>query len=327
MAGAKREGPSGMPAEILSDGERPGAAHSLDSVRVLLISGDPAECALVRRLIEESGRAGGSLGQISLDCAGDYRQAAILARDFDYAAVLFGGPDGPALLDRAHDGGEIAAPFLLLAKDARPADTKRAMAAGASDVLVERELTPLLLDRAVRYAVALYAAQSRASRLELFDHATELPRQPLFWELLSLAVRRAQRYRTFLALLMLHLDCLEMPSGKAGVDPMDAVLPLAAQRLRRVLRASDTVARLENGHLAVLAESMPRVEDVQTVAEKIIAASKGHYEAAGRVFDLAVNIGIALYPTSAQDAGGLLQAAASATLAAREKGVEAFHFG
>ncbi|GIK96049.1 MAG: hypothetical protein BroJett029_02580 [Alphaproteobacteria bacterium] len=316
-----------MASEILSEGERPGASHLPEPVRILLISGDPAERTLVRGLIEESGRAGGSLGRISLDCAGDYRQAAILARDFDYAAVLLGERDGPALLDRAGEAGDIAGPFLLLAKDARPADAARAMAAGAADVLVGRELTPLLLDRAVRYAVALHAAQRRATGLELFDRTTELPRQPLFWELLSLAVRRAQRYQTFLALLMLHLDCLETPSGRPGIDPLDAVLPLAAQRLRRVLRASDTVARLDNGHLAVLAESMPRVEDVQTVAEKIIAASKGRYEAAGRGFDLGVNIGIALYPTSAQDAGGLLQAAASATLAAREKGVETFHFG
>jgi diguanylate cyclase (GGDEF)-like protein len=296
-------------------------------LRVLMVSADPAECALIRGLFAEGARAGTPLGGISLDSAGDYRQAAILARDLDYAAILLGQDGGRALLQRACAERDLPGPFLLLADEAGPADADEAVAVGAADLLAKAGLTPLLLERAVRYAVALHAAQRRAAGLELVDTATELPSQPLFWELLSLAVRRARRNNDFLAVLMMHLDCLEEPSGKPGIDPQEAVLPLVAQRLKRILRASDTIARLDNGHLAVLVESMPRLEDIQTVAEKIIVASKGRYEAAGRILKLAVNVGIALFPTSAGDAGGLLQTAASAMLAARERGVDEFHFG
>src|SRR3546814_15426955 len=72
---------------------------------------------------------------------------------------------------------------------------------------------------------------------------------------------------------------------------------------------------------------MPRAEDSQTVAEKIITSVAGRYEAADRIFTLTINVGIALYPTSADDPAGLMRNAATATLAAREKGVDAIHFG
>ena len=299
--------------------------------RVLLISDDAAERRLIRTLLDEAARASMPLGDISLDTAGDYRQAAILAADFDYIAVLLGrvGPaqDGTALLRRATAQGDLPSPFLVLAEQAEPAAVQAAIAAGAADMLETRGLTAGLLERALRYALGLHKAEARAAGLELFDSATGLARQPLFWELLSLAVRRAKRNKDFLAVLMLHLDCLEQPTGKPGVDPLAVAVPLICRRLVRVMRASDSMSRLDDGHIAILVESMPRAVDIQTVAEKVIAGVSGRYETDGRIFSVTVNVGIALYPTSATDAGGLLSAAAAATLTAREKGVDAFHFG
>jgi diguanylate cyclase (GGDEF)-like protein len=299
--------------------------------RVLLVSDDAEERALIRALLDEAVRAGMPLGEVSLDSAGDYRQAVLLAADFDYIAVLLGrvGPaaDGTPLLRRAVAGRELPDPFLVLAERAEPAAVQAAFAAGAADMLDKRELTAATLERAVRYALALHRAETRAAGLELFDPATGLARQPLFWEVLSLAVRRAKRNKDFLALLMLHIDCLEQPTGKPGVDPMAIAVPLIAQRVVRVLRASDTVARLDDGHIAILVEAMPRAEDIQIVAEKTIAAAAGRYEVDGRIFVVTVNVGISLFPTSATDAGGMLRSAAVATLAARDKGVDAFHFG
>lgn len=304
--------------------------HS-EPLRVLLVSDDAEERALVRTLLDEAGRARMPLGDISLDTAGDYRQATILAADFDYVAVLLGrvGPaqDGTALLRRVVAEGTLPAPFLVLGERIEPPAVQAAIAAGAADMLEKRGLTAVALERALRYAVTLHKAENRASGLELFDPATGLARQPLFWEVLSLAVRRAKRNKDFLAVLMLHVDCLEQPTGRPGVDPLAAAMPLIARRVVHALRASDSVARLDDGHVAVLVESMPRAVDIQTVAEKIIASVAGRYETDGRIFSVSVNVGIALCPTTADDAGVLLRSAAAATLVAREKGVDTFHFG
>ncbi len=298
--------------------------------RVLLISDDPAERGLIRALLDEAVLSRTPLGDVSLDVAGNYRQATVLAADFDYIAVLLGrvaAADGLALLQRSVAEQLLPQPFLVLVDGADGATVQAAIERGAADVLAKPDLTAPLLERALRYAMALHQAEIRAAGLRLFDGDTGLARQPLFWEMLSLAVRRARRNKDFLALLMLHFDCLEQPTGKPGVDPLAVVMPLAARRLLGALRSSDTVARLDGGHLAALVESMPRGEDIQTVAEKIITAVAGRYEAAERIFTLTINVGIALYPTSADDPAGLMRNAAAATLSAREKGVDAFHFG
>lgn len=299
--------------------------------RVLLLSDDPQERAVIRDLLDRAAAAGKPLGDVALDTAGDYRQATVLAADFDYAAVLLGrlggARDGFALLQRAVAEKELPSPFLVLADRADAAAVQSALAGGAADVLTRDCLDAAGLERALRYALALHQAEVRSSGLQLFDEASGLARQPLFWEILSLAVRRAKRNKDFLALMLLHLDCIEQPTGKPGVDPFAVVVPLVAKRLVRCLRASDTVARLDNGNLAALVEAMPRAEDIQTVAEKIISTVAGRYEAEERIFTLTVNLGIALYPTSADDPAGLMKSAASAVLSARDKGVDAFHFG
>jgi len=297
--------------------------------RVLLISDDPDERTRIRALLDAAVNAGMPLGDISLDIAGDYRQATILAADFDYIGTLLGriggAADGMPLLERAVAERAIPTPHIVLSAGGTAAQT--ALAKGAADLLDTAELTPPLLERALRYALALHQAQTRAAGLQLFDQPTGLARQPLFWELLSLAVRRARRNKDYAALLMLHFDCIEQPSGRPGVDPHAAVLPVAARRVLGALRQSDTACRLDDGHLAILVESMPRAEDIQTVAEKVISAARGRYDVEGRVFTVTVNVGIALFPTGALDAAELMRSAAAATLAARKKGVDAFHFG
>ncbi len=325
QSGGSQSGSSG------AEPPAPGQARLPTAPRVLLISDDPAERAQIRRLLDEAANAGMPLGDVSLDIAGDYRQAAILAADFDYVGALLGrlgtARDGMPLLQRAASESVIPTPYLVLGAGADGSAAQAAIAKGAVDLLDTDELTAPVLERALRYALAVHQAQTRAAGLQLFDQPTGLARQPLFWEVLSLAVRRARRNKDFAALLMLHFDIIEQPTGRPGVDPLAVVMPLAARRVLGALRASDTVCRLDDGHLAALVESMPRAEDIQTVAEKIISAARGRYEAEGHIFTVTVNVGIALFPTSAVDAAELMRSAAAATLAAREKGVDAFHFG
>ena len=97
-----------------------GASGSIsrDPCRVLLVSDDPAELRLIRSLFDDCAQIGTPLGPIALDSAGDYRQAAILARDFDYGAILLGRLGEPARADavlrRARVEHGLPGPFLVL---------------------------------------------------------------------------------------------------------------------------------------------------------------------------------------------------------------------
>jgi diguanylate cyclase (GGDEF)-like protein len=200
-----------------------------------------------------------------------------------------------------------------------------ALAAGATDVVAIADLSGPLLRRALRYALARRESERKLTRLRLFDPITSLPSQILFWEILSLAVRRAKRNRDFFAVLLVDIE--NLPDGHGEEGPYrDLAVRELAERITPILRGSDTISRFEQQQLAILAESMPRVEDIQIVAEKIIEEFAKPLDAGGGPLSVNVAIGISLYPTSATGAEGLLSRATDAMLQAREHGSNLFVF-
>ncbi|WP_374306948.1 diguanylate cyclase domain-containing protein [Dongia sp.] len=200
-----------------------------------------------------------------------------------------------------------------------------AQAAGATDVIARADLSPPLLRRALRYALARKESERKLARLRLFDPVTSLPSQILFWEILSLAVRRAKRNKDFFAILLVDIE--NLPDGQGEDGPYrDLAMRELADRITPTLRGSDTIARFEQQQLAILAESMPRVEDIQIVAEKIIEEVTKPLSSGIGPEAINVAIGISLYPTSATGAEGLLSRATDAMLQARGHGNNLFVF-
>ena len=194
--------------------------------------------------------------------------------------------------------------------------------AGATDCLFEDDTTPRGLRRAIRHAVSGGGGHKRRTP-RLFDPGTGLATQFLFWEILGLAARRARRNRDFFALLLVEIGDLP-PEGEDAVG--DTVIHIAAERISIVLRASDTVARFEHSQLAILVESMPRVEDIQIVAEKIMQELAKPFALGDLERSFRANLGISLYPTSAENADMLIGKAFEALANAKTRGKDQFVF-
>jgi diguanylate cyclase (GGDEF)-like protein len=150
-----------------------------------------------------------------------------------------------------------------------------------------------------------------------------LASQFLFWEILGLAARRAKRNKDFFALLLLEISDLPQEAGDAIGD---IVMQVAAERVSHVLRASDTVSRFEHHQLAILVESMPRVEDIQIVAEKIVQELTKPFPLGDLERKFPVNLGISLFPTSADNADMLIGKAFEALAGAKGRGKGQFVF-
>lgn len=200
-----------------------------------------------------------------------------------------------------------------------------ALGSGAADTIAVGELSAPLLERVLRHALERRLVDQQHAKLRLQDPVIGIPTQALFWEFLSLAVRRARRNKDFLALLVIDID--NLPDGEGTDGPYrDLALREMVARITPILRGSDTIARLESQQLAILAESMPRVEDVQIVAEKIIEEIERPLALGPGPAALDAAIGIALFPTSADEAEGMLARATDAMLQARERGRNRFAF-
>jgi len=290
---------------------------------VVLVSTDPATVDAVRRACYDEGGNG-----IRFSAVPDAAKAQVEADDQESACVLLdcsvNGWSSPKHLKKLGERKE-GAPILLLGSD-RWADAERAMSeAGAADVLVPSDLTPSGLRRALRYALARRDAELQLRRLALFDPVSDLPSQVLFWEILSLAVRRARRNRDFFSVLLIDFNWSVLP-----VDVADRAVPVLyrnfAQRIKALMRASDTVASFERSQIVVLAESMPRVEDVQIVAAKILSDINAPVAFEDRYLSVSAAIGIALYPTSGSTAEALIGRASQALSSAMERPTNKFVF-
>lgn len=214
---------------------------------------------------------------------------------------------------------------IVLVDDESTPIADAALDAGAIDVVAAADLSPALLVHLLRYALMQRAIDLRLAKTRLHEPVIGIPSQILFWEILSLAVRRAQRNKDFFALLLVDLD--NLPDGECAEGPYrDLALRDLVARIQPILRGSDTIARLETQQLVILAESMPRVEDVQIVAEKIIEEVERPLQSGAGPIALDAAIGIALYPTSAESAEGILGRATDAVMQARERGRNRFAF-
>ncbi len=291
---------------------------------LILLTGDAQLQAKIEELAGASGHEA-----ITLTLASNPEKAA--------KALAQAGTQGVALYDLRGGGTAhhnlLAAiptisrngPVIGLVDSESSQNAQGAQAAGATDVVAHQDLSAAMLRRVLRYALARKESERKLARLRLFDPMTSLPTQILFWEILALAVRRGKRNHDFFAVLLIDVENLPDGQGEDGAY-RDLVMRELASRITPILRGSDTVARFEQQQLAILAESMPRVEDIQIVAEKIIEEVTKPLSIGIGPVAINVAIGISLYPTSATGAEGLLSRATDAMLQAREHGANLFVF-
>jgi diguanylate cyclase (GGDEF)-like protein len=289
-------------------------------LRLLVISESPAVFAAIDRLSESFGE-----DRYVVRRAAKPEEAAAGEAAFDVILLDLQPMLGGGITKAEGIVATIAAqgPLITLtgALD-RPAE-QSLKRAGAADCLFDDEMNPRALRRAIRTVIATGAAGQKRGLPRLFDPATGLASQFLFWEILGLAARRAKRNKDFFALLLLEIA--ELPH-EAGDAIGDIVMQVAAERVSNVLRASDTVSRFEHHQLAILVESMPRVEDIQIVAEKIVQELTKPFPLGDLERRFPVNLGISLYPTSADNADMLIGKAFEALAGAKDRGKGQFVF-
>jgi diguanylate cyclase (GGDEF)-like protein len=126
----------------------------------------------------------------------------------------------------------------------------------------------------------------------------------LFNDRLQQAVHVARRNGAPLTVMIMDLDRFKHINDTLGHAVGDEVLREVGQRLRSVLRESDTVARLGGDEFGALLQT-GNEERIVEVARKILRAMEQPIECAGQWLDVGASIGIARFPDHGDDAGTL----------------------
>jgi diguanylate cyclase (GGDEF)-like protein/PAS domain S-box-containing protein len=142
----------------------------------------------------------------------------------------------------------------------------------------------------------------------LLDGVTGLPNRVLLDDRIAQTLVAARRYRHGFALMYVGVD--EAPDG---------ALRAVAQRLRTVLRESDTIARVGGDDFAVLQPMIDEPDDAVDVARKIIFALRAPIVVGVAPLELRASVGIAVFPGDGESAGELVTAADRALDRARSQ--------
>jgi diguanylate cyclase (GGDEF)-like protein/PAS domain S-box-containing protein len=125
----------------------------------------------------------------------------------------------------------------------------------------------------------------RTRHQALHDPLTGLANRVLCHDRLTQAIARARRGSEAAGVLFLDLDDFKAVNDQHGHARGDELLVALAERLRAVVRPSDTVARLGGDEFVVVCEEIDE-RSARGLAERLGAAVRAH--------DLTVSIGIAL---------------------------------
>jgi len=166
---------------------------------------------------------------------------------------------------------------------------------------------------------ALKIAEQRIEHQAYYDALTDLPNRSLLAQHAELALARATRQRSALALLFLDLDQFKEVNDSLGHAEGDALLVQAAARLQEITRGEDTVCRLGGDEFVLLLPDTAQ-DGALRVADKLLTAFRQPFMVAGHPLRTTVSIGIALYPNDGNSFAELLKNADTALYQAKQEG-------
>ena len=138
-------------------------------------------------------------------------------------------------------------------------------------------------------------AEAKIVHMALHDTLTELPNRMLLNERLEQALTRVRRGEV-VAVHMLDLDQFKAVNDTLGHPAGDKLLKVVTERLRALVRETDTVARIGGDEFAVVQVAIGPPADATSLAQRIIEVVSKPYDIEGHQVIIGTTVGIAMGP-------------------------------
>lgn len=165
------------------------------------------------------------------------------------------------------------------------------------------------------------AFEQEMNELAFFDALTQLPNRRLFHDRLGHSLELARRNEQQLAVLFLDLDGFKAVNDRYGHQTGDVLLIAVANRLRALLRTSDTVARLGGDEFTIILLDLKHELAIRSVAQKIVNSFATPFD----ILDcdpitISTSVGVTVFPKDDSDSATLIEHADAAMYFAKKDG-------
>jgi diguanylate cyclase (GGDEF)-like protein len=167
--------------------------------------------------------------------------------------------------------------------------------------------------------------EARIAHLAHHDALTDLPNRVLLAGRLGKALDRLSNGE-MIAVLLFDLDHFKNVNDSLGHPIGDQLLQVVSERLKDVVRETDTVARTGGDEFAIVQSGVKQASDAARQAERVIAAVSAPYDIAGHQILIGTSVGIAIAPVDGETGDELIRNADLALYRSKAQGRGTFSF-
>jgi diguanylate cyclase (GGDEF)-like protein len=165
-----------------------------------------------------------------------------------------------------------------------------------------------------------HATEERLRHMATHDALTELPNRLLLSDRMRMVIAQARRSGQGFSVATVGLDGFKKVNDGLGHPVGDAVLRMAAARLRKTLRDSDTLARVGGDEFVAVLPGTYTDAQIKLVTGRLLATLQSPFEVDSHTIYVGASIGISMYPQHAEDEVRLVALADAAMTRAKETG-------
>jgi diguanylate cyclase (GGDEF)-like protein len=303
-----------IPSAAVAAQPSPAAAAGARPRLLVVDDDDDARETLGMMLADEYEVVLAADGQEALERAGVERLDAVLMD------LYMPRMDGLSALEAMRgDPATAEVPVILISARGDELTRSRSLDLGAVDFL-QKPFSSRELKGRIERTLRLTRRETELQQLARTDPLTGLANVRAFRSRLEEEVKRARRYRTPLACVMVDMDRLKPINDEMGHAAGDVAIRAVADVIRRELRETDFGARYGGDEFVLLLPHTSGVE-ARVFAERVAhRLDQSPVELPGRRIPLSASFGIAALESEPEETGDALVRRADAALYAAKRG-------
>ena len=172
----------------------------------------------------------------------------------------------------------------------------------------------------------LILIQDKIDFMAHHDTLTNLPNRRYLEEHMEQIIRISSREKQNFSILFLDLDRFKIINDTLGHDAGDELLKLVSQRIKRILRESDILARTGGDEFIIVAQNIKTKDEPAYISSKILKSLETAFNIQDHQLNISASIGIAIYPEDGEDIATLTKHADSAMYLAKDLGKNNYQY-